>query len=125
MRIKAKPRFPRIITKNCICFLGKTPSAVPSTSKKVITNKTVLPPVVVKQEFGNHAKPRPPNHNNNNNNIPSHLDVPKKLPSAKKSPPPEIKLENNGIKMEGESFLFESLELGAYRDLEGWIKKNQ
>ena len=93
-------------------FLGKTPSAVPSTSKKVITNKTVLPPVVVKQEFGNHAKPRPPNHNNNNNNIPSHLDVPKKLPSAKKSPPPEIKLENNGIKMEGESFLFESLELG-------------
>ena len=78
-------------------FLGKTPSTIPSTSKKVITNKTVLPPVVVKQEFA-HAK-RPTNHNNNN--IPSHLDVPKKLPSAKKSPPPEIKMENNGIKMEG------------------------
>ena len=58
----------------------------------MITNKTVLPPVV-KQEF---AK-RPTNHNNNN--IPSHLDVPKKLPSAKKSPPPEIKCEN--IKVEG------------------------
>lgn len=81
----------------CITFLGKTPSTIPSTSKKVITNKTVLPPVVVKQEFA-HAK-RPTNHNNNN--IPSHLDVPKKLPSAKKSPPPEIKMENNGIKMEG------------------------
>ena len=56
------------------------------------TNKTVLPPVV-KQEF---AK-RPTNHNNNN--IPSHLKVPEKLPSAKKSPPPEIKCEN--IKVEG------------------------
>ena len=85
-------------TEFCITFPGKAPSTVPSTSKKVITNKTVLPPVVVKQEFA-HAK-RPTNHNNNN--IPSHLDVPKKLPSAKKSPPPEIKMENNGIKMEGE-----------------------
>ena len=60
------------------------------------TNKTVLPPVV-KQEFA-----KRPNHNNNN--IPSHLDVPKKLPSgpagpcAKKSPPPQIKSE---IKLEG------------------------
>ena len=66
----------------------------------MITNKTVLPPVVVKQEFTKRPSP-----NNNNNNIPSHLDVPKKLPSAKKSPPPEIKMENNGIKMEGE-FIF-------------------
>ena len=61
----------------------------------------MLPPVVVKQEFTKRPSP-----NNNNNNIPSHLDVPKKLPSAKKSPPPEIKMENNGIKMEGESSHF-------------------
>ena len=82
---------------------GKS-SAVPN--KKVITNKTVLPPVV-KQEF---AK-RPTNHNNNN--IPSHLDVPKKLPSAKKSPPPEIKSEN--IKLEGKEsrLLFQNELIGC------------
>ena len=83
-----------------LCFLGK-PSNGSNVhqlqSKKVITNKTVLPPVVVKQEYAcsNNKQPRL------NNNIPSHLDVPKKLPSAKKSPPPEIKAENNGIKIEG------------------------
>lgn len=58
-------------------------------SKKVITNKTVLPPVVVKQEYPASAV----TNKRLNNNIPSHLDVPKKLPSAKKSPPPEIKSE--------------------------------
>ena len=70
-------------------------------SKKVIANKTAQIPVVVKQEFAGSSS------NNKqqrlNNNIPSHLqDVPKKLPSAKKSPPPEIKSEN-GIKIEGKS----------------------
>ena len=81
---------PTSLTKPFSLPISGKSSAVPN--KKVITNKTVLPPVV-KQEF---AK-RPTNHNNNN--IPSHLDVPKKLPSAKKSPPPEIKSEN--IKLEG------------------------
>ena len=81
---------PTSLTKPFSLSISGKSSAVPN--KKVITNKTVLPPVV-KQEF---AK-RPTNHNNNN--IPSHLDVPKKLPSAKKSPPPEIKSEN--IKLEG------------------------
>ena len=89
-------------------------------SKKVITNKTVLPPVVVKQEFGVASSNSTNSQNSNsqnlgqsgasanklqrlNNNIPSHLqDVPKKMPSAKKSPPPEIKSEN-GIKLEGKS----------------------
>ena len=84
---------PKILQYPFFNLSGK--SSVPSTSKKVITNKTVLPPVVVKQEF---AKQNLLNHNNNN--IPSHLDVPKKLPSAKKSPPPPIKSEN--IKLEGE-----------------------
>jgi len=76
-------------------------------SKKVITNKTVLPPVVVKQEFAqsstasNSSGQSANKQQRLNNNIPSHLqDVPKKLPSAKKSPPPEIKSEN-GIKLEG------------------------
>ena len=73
----------------------------PSTSKKVITNKTVLPPVVVKQEFASKSSNNPPTSARlNNNNIPSHLDVPKKPLSAKKSPPPEIKPETS-IKIEG------------------------
>jgi hypothetical protein len=66
-------------------------------SKKVIANKTAQIPVVVKQEFASSSNKQ----QRLNNNIPSHLqDVPKKLPSAKKSPPPEIKSEN-GIKIEG------------------------
>ena len=105
------------VTEFCITFPGKAPSTVPSTSKKVITNKTVLPPVVVKQEFA-HAK-RPTNHNNNN--IPSHLDVPKKLPSAKKSPPPEIKMENNGIKMEGELSIMQN----SIQNVNHFVSKKQ
>lgn len=62
----------------------------------MITNKTVLPPVVVKQEFANKRL---------NNNIPSIVEMSKKLPSAKKSPPPEIKVES-GIKIEGKSKVF-------------------
>jgi hypothetical protein len=87
-----------------------TTTTVQQQSKKVITNKTVLPPVVVKQEFTQSTSSSTASNSSGqssnkqqrlNNNIPSHLqDVPKKLPSAKKSPPPEIKSEN-GIKLEG------------------------